>query len=66
MAYQYFDEQIREYLLFRGFVSTLKAFDADIKSEKEKGLRADKWVLQIHNYKLISYQTLLQSLLFFL
>ena len=42
MAYQYFDEQIREYLLFRGFVSTLKAFDADIKSEKEKGLRADK------------------------
>lgn len=41
-SYQFIDDLIREYLLFRGFVGTLKAFDADCKSEKEKGLRSDK------------------------
>ena len=41
-SYQFLDDLIREYLLFRGFVSTLKVFDNDIKCEKEKGLRSDK------------------------
>ena len=33
------DEMIRDYLLFRGFTSTLKAFDTDLKNEREKGFR---------------------------
>ena len=45
--YQYLDELVREYLLFRGFTGTLKTFDADIKNEKEKGFRVDKIVDQI-------------------
>ena len=39
---QFLDELVREYLLYRGLVSSLKAFDAEIKTEKEKGLRSDK------------------------
>ena len=39
---QFLDDLIREYLIFRGFVHTLKAFDAEIKAEKDKGLRSDK------------------------
>ena len=42
MSFQFLDELIREYLTFRGFVSTLKAFDGDVKSEKEKAFRSDK------------------------
>ena len=45
--YQYLDELVREYLLFRGFTGTLKTFDADLKNEKEKGLRVDKIVEQL-------------------
>lgn len=36
---QYVDELVKEYLLFRGFSQTLKAFDNDLKAEKEKGFR---------------------------
>lgn len=36
---QYVDELVKEYLLFRGFSQTLKAFDIDLKAEKEKGFR---------------------------
>lgn len=43
---QYIDELIREYLLFRGFSATLKAFDAELKVDKEKGFR----VCNNHNY----------------
>ena len=42
--YQALDDLIREYLLFRGFASSLKAFDVEIKAEKEKGFRADRYV----------------------
>lgn len=44
---QFLDDLIREYLVFRGFVNTLKLFDADVKAEKDKGLRSDKVVEQI-------------------
>ena len=44
------DELVREYLLFRGFTSTLKSFDADLKTEKEKGFRVDKIVDQISQH----------------
>ena len=33
------DELIREYLLYRGFVQTLKAFEQEKKDDKDKGLR---------------------------
>jgi len=42
--YQFLDELVREYLLFRGFVTTLKSFDTDLKNEKEKGFRVEKIV----------------------
>ena len=42
--YQFLDELVREYLLFRGFVATLKSFDTDLKNEKEKGFRVEKIV----------------------
>lgn len=36
---QYVDELVREYLLFRGFSNTLKTFDAELKTDKDKGFR---------------------------
>lgn len=33
------EETIREYLLYRGFVQTLKSFDLERKEDKDKGLR---------------------------
>lgn len=33
------DDLIKEYLLFRGFTSTLKAFENDIKADKDKSYR---------------------------
>ncbi|XP_053574951.1 WD repeat-containing protein 91 isoform X1 [Bombina bombina] len=41
------DELVREYLTFRGFTNTLKHFEADIKTDKEKGFRVDKIVEQL-------------------
>ena len=36
------DDLIREILTFRGFKNTLKSFESDIKSEKDKSLRVRK------------------------
>lgn len=47
---QLVDELVREYLIFRGFTSTVKSFDADLKSDKDKGFRVDKIVDQIMHY----------------
>lgn len=33
------DELVREYLIYRGFTSTLKYLDSEIKTDKEKGFR---------------------------
>ena len=33
------DEAIKEYLLFRGFMVTLKQFEIDKKDDRDKGLR---------------------------
>ncbi|XP_063303623.1 WD repeat-containing protein 91 [Pelobates fuscus] len=41
------DDLVREYLTFRGFTNTLKFFEADIKADKEKGLRVDRIVDQL-------------------
>lgn len=47
---QFVDELVREYLLYRGFTSTVKAFDNDLKADKDKGFRVDKIVEQIVHY----------------
>lgn len=39
------EETIREYLLYRGFVQALKAFDLERKEDKDKGLRV--WMVVI-------------------
>lgn len=46
---QYVDTLIREYMLFRGFSSTLKTFETELKSDKDKGFRVDKIIDQILN-----------------
>lgn len=33
------DEHVREYLIYRGFTSSLKHLDSEIKADKEKGFR---------------------------
>jgi hypothetical protein len=38
------------YLLFRGFTSTLRAFDAESRVEGDRGLRVDKIVEQLFSY----------------
>jgi hypothetical protein len=42
---QYVDELIREYLLYRGFSGTLKAFDSELKVDKDKSFRVRKFVI---------------------
>lgn len=44
---EFLDELIREFLLFRGFAATLRAFDNELKNEKEKAFRPDRVVEQI-------------------
>lgn len=44
---QYMEELIREYLVFRGFATTLKHFDNELKSDKEKSFRVDKIIEQL-------------------
>lgn len=38
-AVQALDEIIKEYLLFRGFTNTLKAFEGEVKLDKDKSFR---------------------------
>ncbi|XP_047997009.1 WD repeat-containing protein 91 [Leguminivora glycinivorella] len=47
---QFVDELVKEYLLYRGFTSTVKAFDNDLKTDKDKGFRVDKIVDQILHF----------------
>ena len=49
-ATPYLDSLVKEYLLFRGFTATLRAFDAELKSEKEKGFRVDRIVDQLNSF----------------
>ncbi|XP_058271538.1 WD repeat-containing protein 91 [Hemibagrus wyckioides] len=41
------DDLVREYLVYRGFTSTLKHLDSEIKADKEKGFRVDKIIEQL-------------------
>ncbi|KAK4018483.1 WD repeat-containing protein 91 isoform X1 [Daphnia magna] len=47
---QQMDELVKEYLSFRGFTSTVRALDAEVKSEKDKAFRPDKIVEQFVHY----------------
>jgi hypothetical protein len=51
-AVQVVDEIIKEYLLFRGFANTLKAFEAELKLDKDKSFRVSTESIQecIHCY----------------
>ncbi|XP_055679492.1 WD repeat-containing protein 91 [Lutzomyia longipalpis] len=44
---QYVDGLIREYMLFRGFSNSLKAFDTELKNDKDKSFRVDKIIDKI-------------------
>uniref|UniRef100_A0A665TMQ7 WD repeat-containing protein 91 n=1 Tax=Echeneis naucrates TaxID=173247 RepID=A0A665TMQ7_ECHNA len=44
------DEHVREYLIYRGFTSTLKQLDSEIKVDKEKGFRVDKIIEQLQQF----------------
>ncbi|XP_065182908.1 WD repeat-containing protein 91-like [Sycon ciliatum] len=60
------DELIREYLLFRGFTNTLRAFETEIKNDKDKTFRADRIVEQlqsyIHSFDIVAVRNLWQYL----
>lgn len=47
---QYMDELIKEYLTYRGFSVTVKAFESELKSDKEKAFRVDKIIEQFLHY----------------
>ncbi|XP_035040728.1 WD repeat-containing protein 91 [Hippoglossus stenolepis] len=44
------DEHVREYLIYRGFTSTMKHLDSEIKADKEKGFRVDKIIDQLQQF----------------
>ncbi|GAA6227187.1 WD repeat-containing protein 91 isoform X1 [Lates japonicus] len=44
------DEHVREYLIYRGFTSTLKHLDSEVKADKEKGFRVDKIIDQLQQF----------------
>ncbi|KAF2365456.1 LIS1 motif, partial [Trinorchestia longiramus] len=47
---QYVDDLVKEYLLFRGFSQSLKAFENDLKIDKDKGFRVDRLTDQIMSH----------------
>ncbi|XP_075226894.1 WD repeat-containing protein 91 isoform X2 [Lycorma delicatula] len=59
---QLIDELIREYFVFRGFMNTLKSFDSELKTDKDKSFRVDKIIDQlvqfIYSYDLSSLREL--------
>lgn len=64
---QQMDELIKEYLLFRGFTSTVRALDAEVKSEKDKAFRVSNQLLadrNTHQYILLILISKLISLPF--
>ena len=48
------DDLVKEYLIYRGFTSTLKYFDSEIKTDREKGFRVGIILNGIHTYRYIS------------
>ncbi|KAJ1849070.1 hypothetical protein IWW55_002033 [Coemansia sp. RSA 2706] len=44
---EYIDDLLREYMLFRGFKDTLKAFERDLERDRDHGFHADKIVAEV-------------------
>ncbi|XP_074643706.1 WD repeat-containing protein 91-like [Tubulanus polymorphus] len=44
------DEMVKEYILFRGFHTSLKNYDVELKNDKDKGFKAEKIIELIHSY----------------
>ncbi|CAG8671099.1 12495_t:CDS:10 [Funneliformis mosseae] len=44
------DELVKEYLLFRGFSNTFRAFEQDCRNDKDKGFQADKIIEELNSY----------------
>ncbi|VDI82357.1 Hypothetical predicted protein [Mytilus galloprovincialis] len=44
------DELVKDYLIYRGLTTTYRTFEAELKNEKEKGLRADRILEQLQTY----------------
>eukprot|EP00128_Syssomonas_multiformis_P011153 Colp12_sorted_trinity150504_noHs@27472 len=44
------DDLLKEYLVFRGFTNTLRTFEAEIKTDKDKGFNVAKITEQIFVY----------------
>ena len=49
-ATSYIDELIKEYLIKRAFINTSKAFEAELKQDKDKGFRVSKFSLNYINF----------------
>nr|XP_039249857.1 WD repeat-containing protein 91-like [Styela clava] len=47
---EYIDSLVKDYLKFRGFNSTVKVLESDLKSDKDKGFRVDKILQQLLLY----------------
>lgn len=50
MTSEFNDGLVREYLLFRGFTQSLKAFDNELKIDRDKAFRPDKITEQLFSY----------------
>ena len=50
--FQRVDELVREYLIFRGFLNTVKVFATERKADKVKGIQPDRIVDQLQAYVL--------------
>ncbi|CAG8453120.1 2689_t:CDS:10 [Ambispora leptoticha] len=44
------DELVKEYLLFRGFINTFRAFEQENKTDKDKSFQADKIIDELYSY----------------
>ncbi|CAI2175437.1 8981_t:CDS:10 [Funneliformis geosporum] len=47
---QQVDELVKEYLLFRGFSNTFRAFEQECRNDKDKGFQADKIIEELNSY----------------
>ena len=44
------DDAIKEYLIFRGFTTTLKSLEAELRTDKDKGLAVENLIQQIFSF----------------
>ena len=52
------DDVVKEYLVFRGFSSTLKSFESDLKADKDKSFRV-RCVLNGVEFRDVSFKFLM-------